>query len=92
MSEVNKTNENSGIEGRTTNMSSLVILLIMFARGWASPMHTKPPLSTAVCDNPSFLIYPETGWCYKAGVRGPCRAGEVIISSGVGNIGECKYV
>lgn len=46
-------------------VSGAVLVLL----GGVSAMHMKPPLSQAVCDNPSFLIEPESGWCYKPGVK-----------------------
>merc|ERR1711971_130791 len=77
-----------GIQDRTTKMFGLLVMFL--AGAWASPMHMKPPIGKAVCDNPSFLIDRETSWCYMAGLQGPCRAGEIFVSSGDGNIGKCK--
>merc|ERR1711936_1984 len=78
-----------GTVERTSEMlvSGLIVMTVLLG---ASGMHMKPPISKAVCDNPAFLIERETGWCYMPGVKGPCRAGEVFVASGEGNIGECK--
>merc|ERR1711874_556887 len=66
------------------------LLLFSLTVGLSRPMHMKPPISRAVCDDPSFLIYQETGWCYRPGSQGPCASGEMFLSSATGNIGLCK--
>ena len=75
---------------RATNMTSLDLLTFVLCSSLASGMHMKPPISQAVCDDPSFLIEQQTGWCYMSGLQGPCRPGEIFVASGEGNIGRCK--
>ena len=45
-------------------MRVIIALLSLCYMVMAGPMHMKPPIVKAVCDNPSFLIFPETGWCF----------------------------
>merc|ERR1711874_258911 len=77
-----------GSRWKTIKMFGL--MLVSLTVGLTSPMHMKPPINRAVCDDPSFLISEETGWCYQPGSQGPCQPGEMFLTSGTGNIGHCK--
>ena len=48
-------------------MLCLGVLLVSLTGALTSPMHMKPPINRAVCDDPSFLIDEETAWCYRPG-------------------------
>ena len=53
----------------TVRMLSIMLLLSLISISLESPMHMKPVISKAVCDDPSHLIYPETGWCYPSNTQ-----------------------
>merc|ERR1712098_20878 len=71
-------------------MVMLILFLCLAVTTLSSPMFNQPHITKAVCDDPSFLILPDTSWCYTPNTQGPCKVGELFVSSGVGNIGECK--
>ena len=50
-------------------MFCLGVLLVSLTGALTSPMHMKPPINRAVCDDPSFLIDEETAWCYRPGTQ-----------------------
>jgi len=66
------------------------ILVCLFGSLMTTPMFKQPPITRAVCDDPSFLIYPQTKWCYSPNTQGPCKTGELFVRTGEGNIGKCK--
>ena len=41
------------------------ISVCFFGSLMTTPMFKQPPITRAVCDDPSFLIYPQTKWCYS---------------------------
>ena len=47
----------------------VLFFLSFISTSYESPMHMKPPIHRAVCDNPEFLILPETGWCYAPNTK-----------------------
>jgi len=67
-----------------------IILVCLLSSSFSSPMFQQPPITRAVCDDSSFLIYPKTKWCYPPNKQGPCRVGELFVPTGEGNIGKCK--
>merc|ERR1712032_158337 len=78
------------VNARQHKMKVLITLMSLIYMSTCLPMHVKPPLSKAVCDNQSFLIFPETGWCFAPNTQGPCKIGELFMPAGSGNIGQCK--